>query len=123
MYGVPFADVTALWSHHLAVVSGADEVIYRRLQWLPSSVNRALCAHCESPVFGRLSIPPVPPRGVTFCPANVWEGGDGVLPEAVGHIYYQSRVSDVEDARPKIVGAWRSQLAVTQWMLPRLLRP
>lgn len=117
IYGAPFADIAALWSHQVRVVEGASHLDYKRYRRFPTSVKRGFCQSCDRPVVGHLT---VPPSFITFCPVAVF--GDSVaLPESAGHIFYQSRVTDVDDELPKVSGFWRSELAATSWMLPRLL--
>jgi len=44
------------------------------------------------------------------------------MPAPSLHIFYRSRVADVDDALPKLNGYWPSQTATTQLILSRTLR-
>lgn len=118
VYQAPFADITALWSWKVDVAEGADQLEHRRYQWFPSSVLRILCRQCRKPVLGRLHVPPF---GVSFVPAAMWPDADD-LPPASGHVFYHRRVVDIDDDLSKASSLSTSQMKVTAWMLPRLLR-
>jgi hypothetical protein len=117
MYRAPYGDITGSWSPAIRVVQGADALRWERHRWLPVSVRRGVCGTCGAPVLGRLQ---VPPAMLTFVPARVWDD-PGALPPSSGHIFWQSRVADVDDDLPKVEGFWTSELTATGWMLPRLL--
>ena len=107
----PFADVLVFRAEDVSLPSpGAVEFqTYKR----PPNVQRGKCATCgqsaievfDAPIFPKLVMVPramVPP-------------GAG-LPSPVAHIFYDKRVSDVEDAHPKHRGFIRSQLAFMKYL-------
>lgn len=117
LYGTPFVDLTVTWSWNLKVADDAPTTWIRR-HWFPISVRRGLCTQCDGPICGRLSWP-MP--GLTFVVASNWAEATP-LPEPAGHIFYRSRVDEVEDGLPKAHGWLASELSVIRWAVPRLLR-
>jgi hypothetical protein len=80
----------------------------------PPNVQRGHCARCHRAAIERLSVPLLPELVVVPVPVHP---APGSLPEPVGHMFYDSRVEDVDDGRPKHAGYLRSQLAFGKHLL------
>ena len=107
----PFGDITLLRPKYVTV---HGEVNYRRMKLFPVSVRRGFCAACDDLIVEHLWPAPV---GITFVPSNRYED-PSALPEALGHIFYDTRVEAIDDALPKYEGFIPSQMATGRWMLP-----
>lgn len=116
VYGQGYADVTAFPAGRVHADPDAD-VRFQRLR-PPPALRRGLCAQCNAPVLGLLTLGPglrlafVPARNL---PPSV------PLPEPAAHIFYHRHTTPVADDLPKIRGYWRSELAVSRLILGGLL--
>jgi hypothetical protein len=109
LYKKPYADVTALWSGDVEVLT-EDQIEYKKYR-LPPAVNRGTCKSCGTPVVGFLALAPF----VKFAliSGDKYQSAD-VLPETAHHIFYHSRVCDANDQLPKIEGYFASEWAVSK---------
>ncbi len=118
VYGAPFADVTVQWPSRVRVSAASVPVEYARRRHFPVSVKRGFCPKCQDPIVGYLSPSPLP---VAFVPSQRFTD-IAALPPPVGHIFYHSRVDDIDDDLPRIEGFVRSEVTATRWIVTRLLR-
>ncbi|MDX1757496.1 MAG: GFA family protein [Marinobacter sp.] len=86
---------------------------------VPPIVQRGKCVHCGQPAIEYLTLPPLPEL-VVVPTANLHDAG--LVPEPSLHIFYETRVADVEDTLPKYSGYLRSQLAFGRRLMGALLR-
>ena len=117
MYQRPYVDLTVAWSWNVNINQNADSVEWVRKHKFPVSVHRGVCQECSKPVLGRLQ---VPTPGLSFIATANWSDRS-TLPPPSGHIFYRSRVVEVDDPLPKVEGWLGSELAVPAWALPRML--
>ncbi len=83
----------------------------------PPNVQRGSCVRCGAPAI-ELFRAPLLPR-LTMVPVqNV--AAKETLPEPSAHIFYESRVCDVEDELPKYNGYWGSQLLFMRLLMKSL---
>ncbi|WP_223788075.1 GFA family protein [Marinicella meishanensis] len=74
----------------------------------PPNVQRGCCEQCGQAVIEEFYFPLMPK--LTMVPVRVFPATDS-LPEPSGHMFYESRVQEATDDRPKLHGFWRSQWA------------
>ncbi len=79
----------------------------------PPNVQRGKCASCAQPAVETFILPLFPK--LVMVPSPMF-GADADLPEPKAHIYYDKRVSDVEDAYPKYHGLLQSQFAFMKYL-------
>jgi len=77
----------------------------------PPALRRSTCDSCGAPVVGFLRLAPF--LQLAFSPSANFPSQELLPPPSV-HIFYHSRVKDVDDELPKITGYWASELAVTK---------
>ncbi len=112
VYQKPFADATVIAGGGV-VHSDGSQITYRKLRAYPN-INRGFCPSCDMPVLALL--PLVPGVGLTamtlnFIPVHMYQNQTHVRPCDM-HIFYDSRVADIDDELPKHEGYLRSQAAV-----------
>lgn len=107
-----FADSTILMANHVPL----DRVKHVRFETLkkPPAIQRGFCRSCDCFVMAHTSALPFFP--LAFIPAVRYPEGVK-LPEPGMHVYYESRIADVDDDLPKFSGAWQSNLAVIRMLL------
>lgn len=115
VYKKPFADVTVLREGNLEIDDGSA-LRFDRLR-PPPNVNRGICSKCETPSVGYMSL--MPGLKMVFLPTHMLQNQQDA-PEPAAHIFYGSRSADVEDALPKHMGYWGSELAVVGLIMPKL---
>ncbi len=74
----------------------------------PPLVHRGKCAVCHKPAIEYVALP-LMPKLVVIPTANIRNSSQ--LPKSKMHIFYHSRIADVDDELPKYQGYLRSQLA------------
>lgn len=85
----------------------------------PPAVQRGKCRACGKPAVEHMKMPGLPT--MIFVPTkNVLEADS--LPPASMHLFYHSRVADIDDPLPKHSGYWPSQWAFMKRMLVERLR-
>jgi len=115
--GAPYADVTAF---RAADVHLHDEAASAFRAWKqPPIVQRGTCVSCEAPTIERIDAPVLP--GLTMvATANIVDKDEILSPSM--HIYYGSRVADVDDDLPKHTGGLSSQMAYAGALVRGMLR-
>ncbi|MEM7612920.1 MAG: GFA family protein [Pseudomonadota bacterium] len=80
----------------------------------PPNVQRGKCTICERPAIEVFEAPLAPSLIMIPQPMFV---DNAALPDPVAHIFYESRVDDINDALPKYSGYFRSQLAFGKFLI------
>jgi hypothetical protein len=80
----------------------------------PPNVQRGKCAACSKPAIEVLDTPLIP--SLILVPGNMHNGHD-CLPAPKGHVFYQSRIEDIDDSLPKHSGYLKSQLVFGKHLL------
>ncbi len=106
----PFADVLVYRGEDVAVPQ-AGAVSFDTYK-PPPNVQRGKCATCGQPAIEVFSAPLMPK--LTMIPRPMFLA-DAELQSPVAHIFYDKRVSDAEDTKPKHLGYMRSQLAFLKY--------
>ena len=112
----PYADVMVYWSGDVALQE--NHAIKFKKYRLPPAVNRGLCSACNAPMVGLLRLAPF--VRLAFVAVSNYPD-QAALPVANAHIFYHSRVADIENAVPKHNGYWRSQLAIASLLTSAVL--
>jgi len=82
----------------------------------PPNVQRGVCSSCAQPVLERFESVFFP--RLRFVPAALMKPAD--LPEVSFDLFYERRVADIDDGRPKYSGYIRSQAAfMSRVLFPR----
>ncbi len=111
----PFADITLFRTRDIE--GPADGQVNYRCWKKPQLVLRGVCKDCGKPAVEQMKLPGLP--RITIVPtANL----AGPVPEPSLHVFYQSRVADIDDDLPKVSGFLRSQMRFSQHLLSALLR-
>ena len=113
----PYADVTVFRAKDVAMPP--DEVVQFNTYRPPPNVRRGVCSQCASPAIEVFHTPLLPK--LTIVPTQNIKRRDR-LPKPAAHIFYESRVSDVDDDLTKHHGYWRSQAAFGRLLLQALFR-
>ncbi len=104
VYGKPYSDVTVLSAARVAVDT-PHTIEFAKYKEGPA-LDRGICKECRSPVVGFLPIMPF--VRLAFVPyTNILD--KDALPDPAMHIYYGTRVADVEDGVPKFEDEKQSQ--------------
>jgi len=106
----PFGDPVFLWRHQLKVEDPA-KLEWKRYRWTPINLNRGTCRTCGTLIVEHLATSPF-----SVVVGRTWKDQE-LVPPAQGHIFYESRVADVDDDLPKRQGYFSSEFAVTSWIL------
>ena len=109
VYGAPFADITLLWAKNVSLPD-AHNIQFKKYR-SPPALSRGTCASCGLPLVGFLAVAPL--VRLAFIPTQNYPESY-VLPQVSMHIFYHSRIADVNNYLPKYSGYLRSQLAVTK---------
>lgn len=117
VYRKPFADVVAVKASQVKKPL-SDGILFAKHRSYPN-VNRGVCVACNKPVVGFMPVAPF--FGLSFIPAANFSD-QSVLPPPSMHTFYHRRTQDVDDSISKVSGYWKSQLAVTQQFMSRLLK-
>lgn len=113
----PFADVSLFRASQVELPE-PELVDYRSLR-PPPAVQRGRCKSCGGAAIETLVLPLIP-RLVFIPSANLPR--DCQRQPAL-HMFYHSRVADIDDGLPKRSGYLKSQLALAGKLLPALLKP
>lgn len=84
----------------------------------PPNVQRGKCASCAKPAIEVLDMPLLP--SLIVVPGNMQKELD-TLPAAKGHVFYESRIQDMQDDLPKHSGYLKSQLVFGKHLLMALV--
>lgn len=85
----------------------------------PPAVQRGKCKSCHLPTVELFSMLLMP--SLTLIPSQQITDSD-YLPEPISHIFYHSRLADMDDTLPKYNRYIPSQLALGKVLLPKLLK-
>lgn len=106
VYGRPFADVMMTDASTIRMPSEHSIIFNKHKKSL--AVDRGTCAECNRPVLGILQL--LPSMKIALVPSyTLGQMAEDIAPSM--HIYYRSRLEDIEDSRPKFEGALRSTIA------------
>ncbi len=112
LYKKPFVDVVMLWSGAIKLPE-YQPFTFRKYR-SPPALRRSTCNACGSSVVGLLSLAPF--VGLAFVQCSNFSD-QSVLPPPSVHIFYHSRVMNVEDNLPKVSGYWASEWAVSKLLV------
>lgn len=113
----PFSDIT-LFRRRDVRMPDANTVSYRNYA-SPAMVYRGKCVKCESPAVEYIDFALMP--DIVIVPtANIVE--PTYVPQPALHIFYDTRVADVDDGLPKHQGFLTSQGAFGWHLLKALVR-
>lgn len=113
----PFADV-CLFRAQDVEVPPAEQVSFKSWQ-PPGLVLRGQCTACSKPALEKLRMPGLP-KLVLVPSANLADSVD--VPQPKLHMFYNSRVADMDDKLPKYNGYLASQMGYMRHMLPILFK-
>ena len=85
----------------------------------PPAVQRGKCIACNKPAIEFLDLPLFP--SLAIIPSQNIPKGQ-FLPEPSIHIFYHSRVDDINDNRPKYSGFIKSQMALSGKIIRGIIR-
>ncbi len=108
----PFADIVVYPAASVGqpAEGSVDYATYKP----PPNALRGKCAACSEPAIEQLDTLILPK--LTMVPASMHHP-DAALPGPVAHVFYDTRVADVDDALPKHQGFIPSQLAFVKHLL------
>ncbi len=113
----PFADITLFRPEHVEMPTN-DTVAYKA-HTFPPIVQRGTCVKCSKPAIEYLTVLKKP--NIVIVPStNICNNIH--LPAPIMHIFYQSRVADIEDDLPKISGYFNSQFLLIHKLVNALRR-
>jgi hypothetical protein len=110
-----FADISIYMAKNVALPS--PESLEYKAYRPPPAVQRGKCKSCGSPAVEFLQIPLL--AKLIIIPTNTLHQ-DCVVDPAL-HMFYNSRVSDVDDGLAKFNGYWKSQAAFGHKLIVSLL--
>lgn len=113
----PFADITLFRSR--GVIMPQEGSVNFRSHKFPPIVQRGNCVSCGKAAIEYLQMFPLPK--IIIVPSNNIDD-KAFVPEASIHIFYDSRVTDIQDDLPKNSGYLKSQLAFGHTLMASLLR-
>jgi len=116
VYPGDYADATVIRADKVKVKT-PENIVYKQLKE-PPALNRGICKSCNHPVVGFMKGQRSPE--LAFLPSAVLpERAD--KPRPLRHVFYETRVADINDSLPKTSGTFKSQMSL---MLPfiRVLR-
>jgi len=116
LYGKAYSDVTVVRTKHVHL--DHDLVEYNNYR-LPPALSRGTCKSCNKPVAGFLK--GIPGLALAFITADNYDVPDD-LPKPLGHIFCHRQQEKIEDNLPQLHGYWPSQMAISKWVIPRLLK-
>ena len=108
----PFADILVYRARDVS--SPAPGAVEFKAWRPPPNVQRGTCARCGKPAIEQFRSPLFP--NLAMLPSANLEGEPPPVDE---HIFYGSRVDDVDDDVPKHSGYWRSQWAFGKLVFAR----
>ncbi len=113
VYGKAFSDMTLAWSSSIDI-DDVSKIEFKSQRFFPITVKCGTCKTCKHPVAGysmALSF-----FNIALIPSYMYQQQTDV-PKSSGHIFYHSRVCDVEDDLPKYYKFLGSELAVARFIL------
>lgn len=104
VYPGDYADATAIRAD-MVKVKTPDSIAFSKHKE-PPALDRGICKSCNHPVVGFLKGPGAPE--FAFVPSAVLPKEAG-LPQPLRHLFYETRVADVDDDLPKTSGGFKSK--------------
>lgn len=102
----PYADICIYKARDVEM---PDESLVRYKSWQsPKVVHRGVCVACEKPIVEKLTMPLLP--NYVMVPTRTLQNSS-LVPDAEMHVFYHSRLADIDDELPKYNGYLRSQTA------------
>lgn len=112
------ADYADIYVYRAADVCQPEEGLVRFDTYRPPpNVQRGKCASCDKPAIEVLSSPILP--NLILVPGNM-QSNSNALPTPKGHVFYESRIKDVDDHLPKHLGYLKSQLVFGKHLMKGL---
>ena len=115
VYNAPFADVTILPASSVALPE--DSPIEFQRHKAPPAIKRGTCPDCSSPVVGFMTYGPG--LRVAYIPASAFCTEPPEVEPSL-HVFYKTRVRNIEDDLPKHSGTLASLMAGTPVVLNAL---
>lgn len=113
----PYADITVFSNGQVDLPS--DHPVEFREYRKPPAVQRGKCSVCDKPAIEYLRLPVLP--DIVFVPsANFVD--QSILPAPSLHIFYASRVADIQNDLPRYKGYWPSQAGFMRHLLKAVLK-
>ena len=112
----PYADITLF--RYRDVVTPGDVNLEFKSHKFPPILKRGKCVACDNIAIEYLQLVAIP-RMVIVPSDNVDD--KSLIPAPALHIFYESRVADIEDSLPKYKGYLSSQLAFGRKLIDSLL--
>ncbi|MGP4713462.1 MULTISPECIES: GFA family protein [unclassified Psychrobacter] len=104
--GKAYNDVTVLFKSDLSELD-INKTRFRRWK-LPPNINRGLCKRCHKP-----SVEKAMGGALMLVPTDNYPNVDALLDPTM-HLFYDSRVEDIEDDLPKYTGFAQSQTMIVK---------
>ncbi len=108
LYPGDYADATVTLDSNVTILT-PDTITFNQYKE-PPALDRGTCTECSHPVIGFIDGPKG--KKFAFVPSTVLENA-GPLPRPLRHVYYATRVRDIDDSLPKTNGPKMSQLMLT----------
>ncbi len=113
----PYADITLFRAKD--VLTPKEHDVELKSYKFPPLVQRGKCASCGKPAIEYLKIFPIP-KLIIVPSLNIED--KAFVPDPLMHIFYDTRVADIQDELPKHEGDLKSQLALGHKVMSSLLR-
>ena len=113
----PYADITLFRSSDVTMPQKENADF--RAHKFPPVLQRSTCISCGKAVLEYLQVPPLPK--IIIVPSRNIDD-KALIPELSLHIFYDTRVADIQDELPKYSGYLKSQLAFNRKIMAALLR-
>ena len=112
VYRKPHSDETIVWARDVAI-DGLSRVEFKRYR-PPPAASRGICSQCRSPVVAFFSMTPL--MRIAVVPSHLYVSQTD-LPAPRAHVFYETRVRDINDELPKHSGYMSSQFAALRFIL------
>lgn len=116
VYPGDYADATLMRASKVKVLT-PETIVFAKHKI--GGLERGICKSCKHPVIAFMDGPMMPQ--LAFVPTAIFPGGTPI-PKPARHIFYGTRVADVEDNVPKTEGERASMLALTPALLKVILQ-
>jgi hypothetical protein len=113
----PYADITLFRSSD--VIMPQEGSVAFNSSVFPPIVHRGKCVSCGKAAIEYLRLFPMPK--IIIVPSNNIDD-KAFIPDASFHIFYDKRISDIEDNLPKYNGYLKSEFAFGHQLIASLLR-
>lgn len=111
-----FADISIFKSKDIQF-SDKHKVNFKKYK-APPAVRRGKCATCNKPIIEFLDLPVLPM--LTIVPSENIPLGEFLLEPSI-HVFYHSRIAEINDSLPKHSGYLKSQIALSAKLIPTML--